>query len=122
MLQVAIVFITLALLFYTAGVWAEKLKKTLHKWHVIVFWLGFICDTIGTVSMGQITDAPFALNLHTITGAAALSLMLFHAVWATLVILRKNEKAIQSFHKLSIVVWGVWLIPYFTGMLMGMQA
>lgn len=122
MLQAAIAFITLALVLYTIGVWAERLKKSLHKWHVIIFWLGFVCDTIGTASMGQITDAHFAFNLHTITGAAALTLMLFHAGWATNVILRRNEKAIQSFHKLSIVVWCVWLIPYFTGMFMGMQA
>lgn len=123
MLRAAIVFITLALLFYTVGVWAEKIKGILRKWHAAVFWLGFVCDTIGTAAMGQISASSNqgGLNFHSLTGAAALTLMLFHAVWATIVLIKNNDKALKSFHKFSIVVWLVWLIPYFTGMIMGMR-
>jgi uncharacterized repeat protein (TIGR03987 family) len=42
--------------------------------------------------------------------------MFIHAVWALVVLLRKDEKAIVNFHKFSIVVWLIWLIPYFSPM------
>lgn len=44
---------------------------------------------------------------------ASIILMLIHFVWAMIVLLRKDEKAIQSFHKFSVIVWLIWLIPYF---------
>ena len=47
--------------------------------------------------------------------------MLFHAVWATLVYARGNAEKQQSFHRFSIVVWLIWLIPYVLGMFLGMQ-
>lgn len=37
MLIYAVVFINLALVLYTVGVWAEKLQKRLKVWHVVVF-------------------------------------------------------------------------------------
>jgi uncharacterized repeat protein (TIGR03987 family) len=43
--------------------------------------------------------------------------MFIHAVWATAVLLRKDEKLILSFHKFSVAVWVIWLIPYLSPML-----
>lgn len=45
LLIMAIIFMTLALVFYTIGVFAEKKSGSLLKWHALIFWLGFICDT-----------------------------------------------------------------------------
>jgi uncharacterized repeat protein (TIGR03987 family) len=45
--------------------------------------------------------------------------MLFHAVWATIVMVKKNEPMILKFHKFSFVVWIIWLIPMVTGMILG---
>jgi uncharacterized repeat protein (TIGR03987 family) len=42
--------------------------------------------------------------------------MFIHAVWAGVVLIRKNENAIQNFHKFSVLVWAIWLIPYFSPM------
>jgi uncharacterized repeat protein (TIGR03987 family) len=42
-------------------------------------------------------------------------LMILHAIWATAVLIRKDERAIVNFHKFSLVVWAVWLITYFSG-------
>jgi uncharacterized repeat protein (TIGR03987 family) len=50
----------------------------------------------------------------------AIALMFVHAIWATFVLVRKNEKMIVSFHKFSIFVWLIWLIPYFSPMALGM--
>ena len=46
--------------------------------------------------------------------------MLIHAVWATLVLIKRDEKAIRNFHKFSLIVWFIWLIPYLSPMLMGL--
>lgn len=46
----------------------------------------------------------------------------YHAAWATYVVFRGNEKTRRGFHTLSIVVWLVWLVPYFVGMLIGIPA
>ena len=51
----------------------------------------------------------------------AIVLMLFHAVWATLVLVKGSEKAKVNFHKLSIFVWLIWLIPYISGAIFGMS-
>lgn len=122
----AIVTITLALIFYTIGVFSERKSKSLNKNHVIIFWLGLICDTTGTLAMSKIAKSVAATmsavgqNLHGITGFLAIVLMLFHAVWATWVLYKNDEKKKQTFHKFSIVVWVIWLIPYLIGMKLGM--
>jgi uncharacterized repeat protein (TIGR03987 family) len=116
----AIIFITLALVFYTTGVFAEKKNGTLLKWHTIIFWLGFICDTTGTTFMSKIAGTTFGFNLHSITGVIALLLMAFHAIWATFIIIKGSAKAKTNFHKFSIVVWAIWLIPYVLGFYIGL--
>jgi len=45
---------TLAFLFYTTGVFAERAVRDLRGWHVIVFWLGLACDSLGTEMMTQL--------------------------------------------------------------------
>lgn len=115
----AIITISLALVFYTIGVWSEKFAGRLKLQHVILFWIGLIFDTTGTTLMGEIAGG-LDFNLHGITGALAIVLMLSHALWATLVYASKNEKRLQNFHKFSLFVWLVWLVPFFTGMLAAM--
>ena len=114
------VTISLALIFYSLGVWAERISKYLKKWHVVTFWIGFTFDITGTIAMHYISENPFDLtNIHTLTGQVALWLMLLHAIWATRVIQNKNEKLRLSFHRYSLFVWVVWLIPYLGGMFLG---
>ncbi len=119
LLIIAICFIFAACIIYTVGVWAEKVQKKLKVWHVVVFWLGLTCDTIGTGAMGKMAGSIIQLNFHGLTGLVAILLMLFHAVWATIVLVRKDEQLILNFHKFSIVVWIIWLIPMITGMVLG---
>ncbi|MFA0816156.1 MAG: HsmA family protein [Anaerofustis sp.] len=121
MLPYAIIAITSALVFYTIGVWSEKIQKELKPWHLVVFWTGLLFDTIGTTLMGKIAGSAFQLNLHGITGSLAIALMLFHAIWASVVLIKNNEKARANFHKFSLIVWIVWLIPYLSGLAAGMM-
>ena len=86
----AIIFITLALIFYTIGVWSEHRAGILKKKHVIIFWCGLVCDTLGTYTMSRIVAAgtdkgitPTDLLIHQSTGMLAIILMLIHAVSKT---------------------------------------
>jgi uncharacterized repeat protein (TIGR03987 family) len=83
--------------------------------------MGFICDTTGTTIMTKISGGGFDFNLHGITGLIALLLMAFHALWATVILVKKDKKSKQVFHKFSIVVWAIWLVPYILGMIIGMK-
>lgn len=118
-LPLAIVFISAALVFYSIGVWGEKIVGRLKPWQLVFFWLGFVSDTTGTTLMTKIAGA-FRFNVHSITGLLAILLMIVHAVWATVTLVRNNEQQLKNFHKFSLFVWFVWLIPYFTGMILAM--
>ena len=126
-LIIAITAITLALVFYTIGVFSERKAKVLKKNHVIIFYLGLICDTTGTFLMreiaksGTIAISSTAQMIHGVTGTIAILLMLFHAVWATWVIYQNDKEKQKVFHKFSIFVWCIWLIPYIIGAMIGMM-
>jgi uncharacterized repeat protein (TIGR03987 family) len=60
------------------------------------------------------------LDVHGISGLVAIVLMLIHATWATIVLLRRDERWIVKFHRFSIAVWLIWLIPYFSPMVFAM--
>lgn len=117
----AIITITLALIFYTIGVFSERKSGILKLNHIIIFWIGLIFDTTGTTIMSTISNENSLLNLHAITGALAIILMLFHAVWASYVYYKKNTNQLKTFHKFSILVWTLWLIPYVLGIFLGMN-
>jgi uncharacterized repeat protein (TIGR03987 family) len=117
---IATIFITFALIFYSIGVWAEKLSGRLKGWHLAFFWSGLVCDTIGTGIMIDMAGG-LGFDIHGVTGVTAILLMIVHAIWATAVLVRKDEKAITNFHKFSIVVWLIWLVPYFNGFFAGMH-
>ena len=119
--MLSMVLITLALVFYSVGVWSERIAGRLKGWHLIFFWAGLTFDTIGTGMMMDMAGG-IALDIHSVTGVLAILLMVVHAVWATAVLVRKDEKAIVSFHKFSVVVWAIWLVPYFTGFFVSMAA
>lgn len=118
----SIILITLALAFYSTGVWAERMARYLQPWHVAAFWTGFVFDVAGTLAMHKIADGRFdILEPHTFTGQLALWLMLIHAIWATYVTKKSKEKLRKKFHRYSLIVWLIWLIPYFGGMFLGMK-
>lgn len=123
-LILAIITITLALIFYTIGVFSVRKAHVLKKSHVLLFWLGLLCDTTGTTIMTTIAKesqtAINTINLHGITGTIAILLMLFHTIWGTVVLVKNDTKKQEIFHKFSIIVWTVWLVPYIIGMVMGM--
>ncbi len=108
-----------ALVFYSIGVWSERVSGQLKPWHLVFFVLGLTCDTWGTGMMFELVGG-MTFDVHGITGVIAIVLMLIHAVWAFVVLRKKDETAIMNFHKFSVTVWVIWLIPYFSPMFFAM--
>jgi len=114
----AAVAMVLALVFYTSGVIGERKSKSLNKVHVLLFWLGFISICIGIYFIGKIVQSNVATTdvatsmLQSLVGMIAVFIMLFHCVWATWALIRNNESQQKIFHKFSLIIWIVWLVPY----------
>ncbi|MGV1010227.1 MAG: HsmA family protein [Dermatophilaceae bacterium] len=123
MLVPAVVTITLALILYTIGVWGERVQGILKPWHAVFFGLGLTADATGTVLMTRIADtrraqdvSPGGLNtLMAVSGTLALLLMAIHLGWAIAVLIRDREPEKVTFHRFSVAVWAIWLIPYLAG-------
>src|SRR6056297_1979780 len=125
MLITAIITITLALVFYTMAVFMERKRGSLSIFLTVLFGLGLVFDATGTLIMGQIAkSSPETVtgpNWHAITGALAIALMAFHLAWAVFVLMKKDKKTQKNFHQFSFLVWLIWLIPYFSGVFVGMN-
>lgn len=120
MILYSIISMCLALTFYSLGVWSEKKQGTLKKWHLYVFWAGLVFDTLGTTIMSNMSSGSFKLDFHGITGLLAIILMLVHALWASIVLVKNNENMKIKFHKFSIIVWSIWLVPFISGAIFAM--
>ncbi len=128
MLGAAIAIITLALVFYSIGVWAERIQGILKPWHATMFAFGLACDSTGTFLMTKIAGENAASGqsagglgtLMAVTGSLALALMAIHLIWAIIVLNRNKQQEKVTFHKFSIIVWAIWLIPYVAGAVVAM--
>ena len=113
--------INLALVFYSIGVWAERIAGRLKPWHLAFFCLGLICDTWGTGMMFEMAGG-MTFDVHGLTGLLAILLMLVHTAWAAVALFKQDENVLTNFHKFSVGVWIIWLVPYFSPMLLGGMA
>jgi len=120
MLIFAIISITLALIFYTVGVWSQKKQGSLKKWHLVILYLGLLCDILGTTLMSKLAKGGFQLDFHGIIGLFSILLMLLTIVLATITLVKNDNMAKSNFHKISIPVWAIWLISYVSGALSNM--
>ena len=116
-----LIIISLALVFYSIGVWSERIQGRLKPWHLVFFWCGLLCDTWGTGMMIEMAGG-LTSDIHGITGLIAILLMMVHAAWASIVLIIKNEGMIKSFHKFSLFVWVIWLVPYLSPMIINMPS
>ncbi len=123
MFVAALVIINLALVWYSIGVWAERVQRVLKPWHVVFFGLGLASDATGTYLMTRIAATNLAngvpsgglVDLMGWTGTLAIVLMAVHFTWAVVVLVRNRPAELASFHRFSVVVWAIWLVPYFAG-------
>ncbi len=120
MLFQAVIWMNLALIFYTWAVFSAR-KKGLQRKHLFIFGFGLLCDYVGThlmllygISTGIIPD------WHILIGMASLSGMAFHfmlALAATLV--HRVEAVNRLFHRVSLSIYFSWLIAFVSGSIAG---
>jgi uncharacterized repeat protein (TIGR03987 family) len=56
-LLISTILISLALVFYSIGVWSERLAGRLKGWHLVFFWGGLAFDATGTGMMFEMAAA-----------------------------------------------------------------
>lgn len=122
-LIVAIVILTMAFIFYSAGVWNERLQQGLRRWHIWLLGLGLICDLAGVTFMAELLRLTGEDNGgHTVLGSITVFLLAVHVAWAFRTYRKSSVRSRQRFSRFSIAVWSIWLIPYCLGMYMGISA
>ena len=93
-------------------------------WLAVTFVLGaaFVCREIrafqGMIAAGAgpAEGAAALFNaVMSVTGTIAILLMAVHLAWAIVVLVRNVESEKHRFHRFSVVVWAIWLVPYLTG-------
>ena len=104
-LLAAIVIISMALIFYSVGVWSERIQGRLKGWHVTAFGLGLVCDFVGTAFMAELVRLTGQDNrLHAVLGSIAVFLMAIHALWAFWTFRKGSARAKRNFSRFSVIV------------------
>lgn len=130
MLVPAIITITLVLVLYSIGIWGELIQGILKPWQAVFFTLGLAADTTGTLMMTRLSaaraDAGVSADglstVMAVSGTIAIALMAVHLVWAIVVLVRGRRSEKMTFHRFSLVVWAIWLIPYVVGAIVAMTS
>jgi uncharacterized repeat protein (TIGR03987 family) len=122
MLLHAVIWMNLALVFYTWAVFSGR-KQGLHRKHLIIFGIGLLCDYLGTQQMNLFARAyGKAPEWHNITGIASLAGMAFHFLLALVASLVHRAEAVNRlFHRVSLSIYFCWLIAFFSGAISGMM-
>jgi len=123
MLFQAVIFMNLALIFYTWAVFSAR-KQGLHRKHLFIFGFGLLCDYLGTHLMflyGLATG--YVPAWHTITGLGSLYGMAFHFLLALAATLFRRAEAVNRlFHRVSLTIYTGWVIAFVSGAAAGMHA
>lgn len=120
MLIQAVIWMNLALIFYTWAVFSAR-KRGLHRKHLFIFGFGLLCDYFGThlmllygLSTGVVPE------WHIIVGIASLCGMAFHFMLAFVAaIVRRAEAVNRLFHRVSLIIYSGWLIAFISGSIAG---
>jgi uncharacterized repeat protein (TIGR03987 family) len=120
MLFQAVIWMNLALVFYTWAVFSAR-RKGLRRKHLFIFGFGLVCDYVGThlmllygVSTGVVPE------WHILIGIASLSGMAFHFLLAFVAaVVRRAEAVNRLFHRVSLSIYTAWLIAFITGSIAG---
>lgn len=121
MLAQAVIWMNLALAFYTWAVFSGR-KQGLHPKHLVIFGIGLTCDFLGTHQMNLVAQIfGKAPEWHNITGIASLAGMGFHFLLAlTASMLHRAEAVNVLFHRVSLTIYTCWLIAFVSGAVSGM--
>ncbi len=121
MLLKAVIWMNLALIFYTYAVFSGR-REGLHAKQLLVFGAGLFFDFLGTSQMSSYAmvygKAP---EWHNLTGILSLAGMAFHfllALAATL--MQRADRANRTFHRVSLTIYVLWCGAFASGAISGM--
>ena len=122
MLMKAVVFMTLALAFYTYAVFSGR-REGLRLKHLIAFGIGLLFDYLGTGQMNIYAKvAGPAPEWHNLSGILSLAGMAFHFLLAlTATLMHRAERINRAFHRVSLTIYSLWLMAFASGALSGMM-
>lgn len=122
MLSLGILFMLLALLFYTYAVFNGR-KEGLHAGHLAAFGLGLLFDYLGTRQMSLYARATGpAPEWHNLTGILSLAGMGFHFLLALLATLaHRADRVNRAFHRVSLTIYTLWCLAFASGAVAGMM-
>ena len=120
MLLQAVIYMNLALFFYTWAVISAR-RQGLHRKHLPIFGIGLVCDYLGTHMMLRYGLAKGVMpEWHIVVGFASLAGMAFHFMLAlTAALVRRAEAVNRLFHRVSLSIYTAWLIAFITGSIAG---
>ena len=120
MLLQAIIYMNLALIFYTWAVFSAR-RRGLHRKHLPIFGVGLVCDYLGTDLMLRYGLANGIMpEWHIVVGIASLAGMAFHFSLAFVAsVVRRAEAVNRLFHRVSLTIYTSWLIAFCSGTVAG---
>jgi len=118
----AVIWMMLALIFYTWAVFSGR-RQGLRRKHLVIFGIGLSCDFFGTHQMNLFASAyGKAPEWHNISGIASLSGMAFHFLLALIASLTNRAEAVNLvFHRVSLTIYSCWLLAFCSGAISGMM-
>ncbi len=123
----SIIFMSLALLLYSAGVFLERKDKEVWPRHAVLYGIALAFDiisvTIITVYAGLKTGDPIPTvitsNVNIIEELVGVVLLSVNVIWAIAVLREGTDKQLEIYHKFSLIIWVLWLAMYFLGLRTG---
>jgi len=122
MLLTAIIFMNLALVFYSWAVFGTR-GKGLRRKYLCIFAIGLICDYLGTREMNLYGNATgYWPRDHYLIGLASLGGMAVHFLLALVATFATKGAAISRFfHRVSLGIYVCWLVSFFSGAIAGIR-
>ena len=122
MLARAVIWMNLALVFYTWAVFSGR-RQGLHIKHLVIFGIGLVCDYLGTHQMNLFAQTfGKAPEWHNISGVASLAGMGFHFLLAVAAsLLHRAEAVNRVFHRVSLTIYTCWLFAFLSGAISGVM-
>lgn len=120
MTLLAAIPVTTAVVLYSIAVWAERITGTVKRWHFALLVAAAFFQTVATGVLYK-SVAGFSIGLGGVAMMAALIMVIMHARWALVTMLRKDAKTSTQFNRFSVLVWAAWLV-LFAGPLLWMRA
>lgn len=115
MLKIAILFVTLAMIFYSSSIIINLASKKIKSFVLILIWLGVFCDISGIIFMFQIRPGVH-FDVHSIIGISALFLMSVKAMILVYRYFKCNKIDTVIYKVFGTISWLLWMYGFYSGM------